>query len=251
VKWVRFEYESAVSYGLLNGDSVEPVGGDPFSGYRKGSEPVSLKAVRLLAPCVPSKIVAVGVNYRAHAAEFSHDLPKEPILFLKPPSAVLDPGEAIRLPAASRRVDFEAELAVVVGVKTRSIAPEKAPGAILGYTCFNDVTARDLQKRDGQWARAKSFDTFAPFGPWIETDADPGSLKIESYLNGERRQSASTEDLIFKVPELVSFISGVMTLFPGDVIATGTPAGVGPMQPGDVIEIAIEGIGRLRNPVNK
>jgi 2-keto-4-pentenoate hydratase/2-oxohepta-3-ene-1,7-dioic acid hydratase in catechol pathway len=251
VRFVRFEYGGRISYGLLNGDSVQAIEGDPFSDPRPVGDRRPVESVRLLAPCVPSKIVAVGVNYKDHAAEFKHDLPKEPILFLKATSAVLDPGDAIRLPDSSKRVDFEAELGVVIGKKTRSIAPDEARGAILGYTCFNDVTARDLQKRDGQWARAKSFDTFAPFGPWIETDVDPGSLKIESRLNGERRQSASTSDLIFKVPELVSFISRVMTLLPGDLIATGTPAGVGPMQSGDVIEIVIEGIGRLSNPVNK
>jgi 2-keto-4-pentenoate hydratase/2-oxohepta-3-ene-1,7-dioic acid hydratase in catechol pathway len=249
VRWVRFEYGGGISHGLLEGDAVQSVRGDPFSEYEPVAGSLPLASVRLLAPCVPSKIVAVGVNYKAHAAEFSHDLPKEPILFLKPPSAVLDPGGTIRLPNRSRRVDFEAELAVVIGRKTRGIEPGQARDAILGYTCFNDGTARDLQKRDGQWTRAKSFDTFAPFGPWIETETDPGSLKIESYLNGERRQSASTDDLIFKVPELVGFISGVMTLLPGDVIATGTPAGVGPLQSGDVIEIVIEGIGRLSNPV--
>jgi 2-keto-4-pentenoate hydratase/2-oxohepta-3-ene-1,7-dioic acid hydratase in catechol pathway len=193
--------------------------------------------------------VAVGVNYQDHAAEFKKDLPKEPLLFLKPSTAVLGPQEPIHLPSRSRRVDYEAELAVVIRKRTSKIGPEETPDFILGYTCINDVTARDLQKEDGQWTRAKGFDTFAPLGPWIVTDLSPDNLKIESYLNGERRQSASTVQLIFKVPALVSFISQVMTLLPGDVIATGTPAGVGPMKSGDTIEVVIEGIGRLTNPV--
>lgn len=249
MKFVRFLRNRQVLYGILKDRVVRAVHGDPFAGFQPTDAHVPLAEVRLLAPCVPSKIVAVGVNYRAHAAEFGKDLPKEPLLFLKPSTAVLDPGEAIRLPAASSRVDFEAELAVVIRRVTAGITPEQASDAILGYTCFNDVTARDLQKRDDQWTRAKSFDTFAPFGPCIETEIEPSRLRVESYLNGNRMQSASTEDLIFKVRDLVAYISNVMTLLPGDLIATGTPAGVGPMKPGDSIEIVIEGIGRLTNKV--
>lgn len=247
MKFVRFQHENTIAYGFLEDEKIRVVEGDPFSGYKPTRKEVPLRSVRLLAPCVPSKIVAVGVNYVDHAAEFKKELPKEPLLFLKPSTAVLDPLEPILLPARSRRVDYEAELAVVIKNRAVKIAPEEAPEFILGYTCINDVTARDLQKEDGQWTRAKGFDTFAPLGPWIVTDLDPSNLKIESYLNGERRQSAGTAQLIFKVPALVSFISQVMTLLPGDVIATGTPAGVGPMKSGDVIEIAIEGIGRLVN----
>jgi len=249
VKFVRFRNNDTIRYGLLENETIRIIEGDPFSGYKPSPKEVPLTSVRLLAPCEPSKIVAVGVNYVDHAAEFKKDLPKEPLLFLKPSTAVLDPLSPIRLPARSRRVDYEAELAVVIGKRASGVSPEEASGFILGYTCINDVSARDLQKEDGQWTRAKGFDTFAPLGPWIVTDLSPDNLKIESYLNGERRQSASTAQLIFNVPALVGFISQVMTLLPGDVIATGTPAGVGPMKAGDTIEIVIEGIGRLANPV--
>jgi 2-keto-4-pentenoate hydratase/2-oxohepta-3-ene-1,7-dioic acid hydratase in catechol pathway len=249
VKFVRFQYNDTITYGLLENETIRIIEGDPFSGYKPTGKEIPMNSVRLLAPCTPSKIVAVGVNYLDHAAEFKKELPKEPLLFLKPSTAVLDPMEPIRLPPRSRRVDYEAELAVVIQKRASKIAPEEAPEFILGYTCINDVTARDLQKEDSQWTRAKGFDTFAPLGPWIVTDLDPSHLKIESYLNGERRQSASTAQLIFKVPALVSFISQVMTLLPGDVIATGTPAGVGPMKSGDRVEIVIDGIGRLANPV--
>ena len=249
MKLVRFRKNNQIAYGLVEGETVRMIEGDPFSKYTTTHDSVPLKSVRTLAPCEPSKIVAVGVNYQDHAAEFKKELPKEPLLFLKPSTAVLDPQEPIRLPSRSRRVDYEAELAVVIRKRAAKIATEEAPEFILGYTCINDVTARDLQKEDGQWTRAKGFDTFAPLGPWIVTDLSTDNLKIESYLNGERRQSASTAQLIFKVPALVSFISQVMTLLPGDVIATGTPAGVGPMKSGDTIEVVIEGIGRLINPV--
>ena len=249
MKFVRYQREREIRYGLLDGETVRPIEGDPFSEHPVTKGRIRLQEIRLLAPCTPSKIVAVGVNYRAHATEFGRKPPKEPILFLKPSSSVLDPDGTIRLPEVSSRVDFEAELAVVLKKKCSNIPVEEVADVVFGYTCINDVTARDLQKRDGQWTRAKSFDTFAPFGPCIETELDPSHLKVESYLNAQRRQSANTEDLIFKVPELVSFISKVMTLMPGDLIATGTPAGVGPMKPGDRIEIVIEGIGRLTNTV--
>jgi len=249
VKFVRFQYDNKITYGLLENETIRRIEGNPFSGYKPTEKTVSLQSVRLLAPCEPSKIVAVGVNYQDHAAEFKKELPKEPLLFLKPSTAVLDPREPIRLPPRSHRVDYEAELAVVIRKRAAQISPEETAEFILGYTCINDVTARDLQKEDGQWTRAKGFDTFAPLGPWIVTDLRPDNLKIESYRNGELRQSASTAQLIFKVPALVSFISQVMTLLPGDVIATGTPAGVGPMKSGDTIEVVIEGIGRLTNPV--
>lgn len=208
-----------------------------------------LDEVKLLAPVKPSKIVAVGLNYADHIAEMGNTPPSNPIIFIKPQTAVIGPGEAILLPSSSQRVDYEAELAVVIGKKCRSVTPKQAPSFILGYTCFNDVTARDLQKKDVQWTRAKSFDTFAPLGPWINTSIDPSSLRIECRLNGEIKQSSSTSNLLFSVFELVSFISEIMTLLPGDVIATGTPQGVGPMQNGDLVEVCIEGIGVLSNPV--
>jgi 2-keto-4-pentenoate hydratase/2-oxohepta-3-ene-1,7-dioic acid hydratase in catechol pathway len=193
--------------------------------------------------------VAVGLNYRDHARELGLAVPEVPVLFLKPPTTVIGPGEAIRYPTMSSQVDYEAELGVVIRDRVRNVRPEEALGHVLGYTCANDVTARDLQKKDGQWTRAKSFDTFCPVGPWIETDLDPDDLLIESYQNGERRQSSRTAQFIFKVNVLVSFISEIMTLEAGDLIITGTPAGVGPMKPGDEIEVRIEGIGSLKNTV--
>jgi 2-keto-4-pentenoate hydratase/2-oxohepta-3-ene-1,7-dioic acid hydratase in catechol pathway len=205
---------------------------------------------RFLAPVLPSKIIAVGLNYRDHIIEMGHELPTEPVLFMKPSTAVIGPFEEIRYPAQSSRVDYEAELGVVIGRTCRDVKAAQARDYILGYTCFNDVTARDLQAKDGQWTRAKSFDTFAPIGPWIVTDIeDPHTLAITAKLNGETKQSSNTSNLLFNVFELVEFISGIMTLRQGDVIATGTPSGVGPMNPSDEIAIEIQGIGVLKNKV--
>ncbi|HHO77126.1 MAG TPA: FAA hydrolase family protein [Deltaproteobacteria bacterium] len=214
-------------------------------------EPIRpIKVKRLLAPTLPGKIVAVGLNYRDHAEELGLDLPKEPILFMKPATSVIGPLDEIIYPRQSTRMDYEAELAVVISKECKDVKASTAREFILGYTCLNDVTARDLQVADGQWTRAKSFDTFAPIGPWIATDIDdPHSLGITAYLNGEQKQSSSTANLIFSVLELIEFISGVMTLNAGDVIATGTPSGIGPMNPGDTIEIAVEKIGVLKNKV--
>jgi 2-keto-4-pentenoate hydratase/2-oxohepta-3-ene-1,7-dioic acid hydratase in catechol pathway len=234
---------------VVEGDQVRVAHGDPFGSLDPTDRRLPLGEIRLVAPCRPTKIIAIGVNYRSHAEEMKKEVPSSPLLFLKPPSAVLDPEGVIRHPALSGRVDYEAELAVVVGKEAKGISPDEADRVILGYTCFNDVTARDLQKTDGQWSRAKGFDTFAPMGPWIVTDLNPEKLQIESFLNGERRQCGNTADLIFPVRHLVSFISQVMTLCPGDVIATGTPSGVGPMKPGDRVDVVIEGIGRLTNTV--
>ena len=207
-----------------------------------------MEDVELLAPCCPSKIVCVGLNYVEHAKELKMKLPEEPILFLKPPSAVIGPGTEIIVPKSSERVDYEGELGVVIGKRCKAIAADEAKKHILGYTCFNDVTARDLQQKDGQWTRAKSFDTFAPFGPWIAS-IDPSDADINTRVNGQIRQSSNTADLIFGVPSLIEFISNVMTLEPGDVIATGTPPGVGRLEKGDVVEVEIEGIGVLKNRV--
>jgi 2-keto-4-pentenoate hydratase/2-oxohepta-3-ene-1,7-dioic acid hydratase in catechol pathway len=205
---------------------------------------------KLLPPVQPTKIIAVGLNYRDHVQEMGHELPKAPVLFMKPSTAVIGPFDVIRYPSQSTRVDYEAELAVVMGKTCKGVKAAQARDYILGYTCFNDVTARDLQVLDGQWTRAKSFDTFAPIGPWIITDIDdPHALAITAKLNGEIKQSSNTSNLIFGVFELVEFISGVMTLNPGDTIATGTPSGVGPMNPGDEIAIEIQGIGVLKNKV--
>ena len=209
-----------------------------------------LKDVKLLPPSLPSKIVAIGLNYRAHAAEFGKPLPSEPMLFLKPSTAVIGPGENIVYPShMSRRVDYEGELAVVIGRVAKNVPAGDAKKYILGYTCFNDVTARDLQGRDVQYTRAKGFDTFAPIGPWIETELNPLSVRIETSLNGEKKQDTSTSDMIFNVYELLSFTSMVMTLLPGDIIATGTPSGVGKMKAGDTVTVRIEGIGSLVNTV--
>lgn len=236
-------------YGMISEHAVMEISPNPFDPFEVIGEPIPLSQISLLAPTLPSKIVAVGVNYKEHAKEMDHALPEEPKIFLKPPSAVISHEEAIRYPTMAARVDFEGELAVVMKQRAKNIEPENTEKYILGYTCFNDVTARDLQKKDGQWSRAKGFDTFAPMGPWIVSELDVTDLPIESYLNGELKQSGRTRDMIFKVPELVSFISKIMTLQPGDLIATGTPSGIGPMKAGDQIDIRIEGIGVLRNTV--
>ncbi len=211
-----------------------------------------LDKVNLLAPVTPSKVIAIGLNYKAHAEEFGKDLPAEPMLFLKPPNCVIGPGSEILYPAhMSHRVDYEAELAVVIGATASGVAPDESSKHILGYTCFNDVTARDLQGRDIQYTRSKGFDTFGPTGPWIETELDPESVRVEAYLNGEKKQDCSTSDMVFNVYKLVSFVSRVMTLFPGDIIATGTPPGVGKMKPGDEVEVRLSGIGSLVNRVER
>ena len=249
MRLVRFLARGKPAWGIVNGDELAELDGDFFTPFKTLKAGHVFSQVKLLPPCNPSKVVAVGLNYRDHAHELGLAIPEEPVIFLKPTTTVIGPGKSVICPAASSRVDYEAELGVVVKDRTRNIGPEEAPDHILGYTCANDVTARDLQKKDGQWTRAKSFDTFCPVGPWIETDLDPGDLLIQSYLNGERRQSSRTSQLIFNVQELVSFISGIMTLEPGDLIITGTPAGIGPMKPGDEIEVRIEGIGSLKNKV--
>ncbi|MGB7545651.1 MAG: fumarylacetoacetate hydrolase family protein [Methanothrix sp.] len=217
-------------------------------GIISGGELLRPEDVTLLPPCQPSKIVCVGLNYVQHAQELKMPLPEEPILFLKPPSAILPPGGEIIYPPSSRQVDYEGELAIVIGKRCRDVPADEADKYILGYTCFNDVTARDLQKKDGQWTRAKSFDTFAPFGPGI-VRIDPSKANIMTRVNGCTVQNSNTSDLIFSVPQLVQFISAVMTLESGDLIATGTPPGVGPLQKGDCVEVEIEGIGTLRNSV--
>jgi 2-keto-4-pentenoate hydratase/2-oxohepta-3-ene-1,7-dioic acid hydratase in catechol pathway len=251
MKIVRFSADGKASYGLLTGDSIQAMAGTPYRGVKKTDRYYGVKAVKLLAPCLPSKIVALGVNYRSHGEEMSHRIPTEPLIFIKPSTSVIGPEDNIIYPETSTRVDYEGELGVVIKKLARHVAKEEAGDYILGYTCFNDVTARDIQARDKQWTRSKGFDTFAPVGPCIETELDPGHLALETLLNGEIKQQTSTSDLIFPVDVLVSFISHVMTLLPGDVIATGTSRGVGPMQPGDIVEIRIENIGTLRNYVVK
>ena len=249
VKIVRFAWQGETRYGLVEGDVVYTVEGDPFGTLEQRERIGTLPEVRLLAPCAPTKIVAVGLNYADHAAEAHREIPTEPLIFLKPPSAVIGPGEKVAYPPISQRVDYEAELAVVIGRQVRNISADEALNCLLGYTCGNDITARDLQRQDEQWTRSKSFDTFCPLGPWIVTHLDPNDLSIEGRANGEARQRSRTRHMIFPVPQLIHFVAQVMTLQPGDVILTGTPAGVGPLQRGDRVEVEIEGIGVLENRV--
>ncbi len=249
MRLVRYLVNGTRAWGRLKGEEIMGLGGTNVPHITASAGQYDLSDVRLLAPCLPSKVVAVGLNYRDHARELGMTVPDEPILFLKPPTSVIGPGGVIVRPAMSSQVDYEAELGIVIRDLVSKIGPAEARSHILGYTCVNDVTARDLQKKDGQWTRAKGFDTFCPVGPWIETDLDPADLLVESYLNGALRQSSRTSQFIFSVERLVSFISHVMTLEPGDLIITGTPAGIGPMAPGDEIEVRIEGIGRLKNIV--
>jgi 2-keto-4-pentenoate hydratase/2-oxohepta-3-ene-1,7-dioic acid hydratase in catechol pathway len=249
MRLVRFLAKEGPACGILSNDEVVELGEDGFASLSSRRAVHRAAGVRLLAPCVPTKVVAVGLNYRDHARELGMAVPETPILFLKPPTAVIGPDDDIHYPAMSRQVDYEGELGIVIRDRVSRITPAQSRQHILGYTCANDVTARDLQKQDGQWTRAKGFDTFCPVGPWIETDLDPNDLQIETYMNGERRQSSRTSQFVFDVDHLVSFISQVMTLEPGDLIITGTPAGIGPMQRGDTVEVRIEGIGSLVNKV--
>ncbi len=253
MKIIRFAIGESINYGILEGELIQGIESTPYSSskFKLSGQQHNLDEIRVLAPSVPSKIAAVGLNYYSHADEVKMPIPAEPLLFLKPPTSVIGPQDNIVYPDSSERVDYEAELGVVIKTRAYHVPPDRALDYVLGYTCFNDVTARDLQKRDGQWTRAKSFDTFSAIGPYIETELDPSNVTVESYLNGELKQRGNTSDLIFPVPKLISFISRVMTLLPGDVIATGTPSGIGPMNPGDTIEIRVEGIGTLRNRVVK
>jgi 2-keto-4-pentenoate hydratase/2-oxohepta-3-ene-1,7-dioic acid hydratase in catechol pathway len=251
VKIVRVQTEvDDITYGAVEPEGIRLHRGSPFVAWEPTESVVPFAEAHLLAPVIPTKVVAVGKNYVDHAAEMGGDVPEEPVLFLKPSTSVIGPGTPIVYPPMSAEVHHEAELAVVIGTVARRVRAEDASRHILGYTAANDVTARDLQARDGQWTRAKGFDTFCPLGPAIETETDPlEALTVECRVNGEVRQHATTADLVFGVAELVAFISAVMTLLPGDVILTGTPAGVGPLQPGDRVEVEIETIGILANPV--
>lgn len=256
MRLIRFQLpDQPPTYGWVHHEKIGAIEGNPFqserkqSGFRRLEATLEFPNVRLLPPVLPGKIICVGRNYAAHAQEHHAEVPPLPLLFLKPPSAVIGPEETILLPPQSSRVEHEAELAVVIGKTGRWLAPEDAPAHVWGYTIANDVTARDLQREDGQWTRAKGFDTFCPLGPWIETDFDPSDALIQCRVNGSLRQMGSTQDMIFSVNQIIAFASTVMTLYPGDVILTGTPAGVGPLSPGDLVEITIEGLGTLRNPV--
>ncbi|ANW19071.1 fumarylacetoacetate hydrolase family protein [Streptomyces clavuligerus] len=249
-RFTRFAHRSDTRYGRTDGITVEFLDGDPVrSAARPTGETVPLKDVRLLAPVRPGKIVAVGRNYADHIAETGMGAPAVPRLFFKPPSAVIGPDEPIHYPPQSRQVEHEAELAVVIGRTTRAVPAADALSHVFGYTCANDVTARDIQKADGQPSWAKAFDTFCPLGPWITTGLDPADLEIQCHINGERRQHARTSRLLTPVADLIAYISAAVTLDPGDIILTGTPAGVGPIAPGDTVEVSISGVGTLSNPV--
>lgn len=251
MKLARFEYKDKIHWGVVEQDSVKVLKQEPFDKIIVSEVTVALNKVRILAPAVPAKIILCGLNYKDHAKELSMPIPDEPVIFLKPCTALISSGENIKYPPCVRRLDYEGELAFVIGKIAQSVRKTEALDHVLGYTCLNDVTARDLQKKDVQWTRAKSFDTFCPLGPWLETDIDPSNLKIRTRLNGRIVQDSTTSNLIFPVQYLVSFISNIMTLYPGDIISTGTPFGVGPMQAKDTVEVEIEGIGRLVNQVVK
>jgi len=250
-RYVRFEAAEGVLWGLLEEGRIEKITGNPVHQYESTGNYYDPASVRLQPPVEPSKIVCVGLNYKEHVKESqsADSVPDEPVLFLKPPSSLLGPGGRIELPEMAARVDYEAELGVVIGRECRNVAAIEAEDYIFGFTCVNDVTARDLQKKDVQWTRGKGFDTFCPVGPWLVDKIKYEDILVESYLNGELRQSSRTSMLIVSVTELIAFISKVMTLNPGDLISTGTPSGIGPMQPGDRIEIRVEGIGSLVNDV--
>jgi 2-keto-4-pentenoate hydratase/2-oxohepta-3-ene-1,7-dioic acid hydratase in catechol pathway len=250
MRFARFAIGSTIGYGTVEDDGrIRAITTTPFLPWDATDEYFDASQVRLLAPVLPSKIVAIGLNYRAHAEETGRPLPEEPMIFIKPSTCVISPGDAILMPPQSQRVDHEAELAVVIGRAAKNVGVGDALDYVLGYTCANDVTARDLQAKDVQFTRAKGFDTFGPLGPHVVTDIDGGKLDISCRVNGEVRQRSNTSDLVFGVAELVAFVSSVMTLLPGDVIMTGTPDGISPLADGDTVEIEIEGIGVLSNPV--
>jgi len=255
VRVARFAGDDDPQFGVIGDDDGVPtiavLRGDPlYAGLDLTGRKIPLADVRLLAPVIPrSKVVGVGRNYARHAAELGHEVPAEPLVFLKPNTSVIGPGEPIFHPTQSDNVHFEGELAVVIGRICRDVSVEDAPKVIFGYTIANDVTARDLQEKDGQWARAKGFDTFCPLGPWIETKLDPAGLRITTTLNGDVKQDGRTSDMVFGVADLIAHVSSFMTLLPGDVLLTGTPEGVGPMRPGDEVSITVEGLGTLTNSV--
>jgi 2-keto-4-pentenoate hydratase/2-oxohepta-3-ene-1,7-dioic acid hydratase in catechol pathway len=251
VRLVRFRFGERIATGAIDEGSaaIRVLAGTFFEQPVPTGDEVPLDDVRLLAPVLPSKVVCLGKNYAAHAAEFGGEVPEEPLVFLKPSTSVIGPGDTIPLPSISRRVDYEGELAVVIGRLARSVRAEEAFRYILGYTCANDVTLRDLQKRDGQWTRAKGFDGSCPLGPWIETDLDPNDAPIETRVNGDVRQSATTAELVFGVATVIEYVTTFMTLLPGDVMLTGTPEGVGKLEPGDRVEVEVDGVGVLANPV--
>ncbi len=250
MKIVRVRTDEGILYGAVEPEGVRLYQGSPLVTWESTEIVLPFEGLQLLSPVLPSKVVCVGKNYADHAEEMGSAVPESPVIFMKPSTSVVGPGAPIVAPPQSENVHHEGELAVVIGSIARHVAAEDAHGVILGYTCANDVTARDLQRKDGQWTRAKGFDTFAPIGPAIETEFDPAEgMAVVCRVNDEVRQEGSTTDLVFGIGELIEFISAVMTLLPGDVIMTGTPAGVGPIVAGDMVEVEVEGIGTLVNPV--
>jgi len=251
VKIVRFWDGNKVSYGSLENNLIWPIEGDLYGSYSLNNKSLTLNEVQLLAPCEPTKVMCIGLNYKDHAKEMNLPIPNEPIIFLKPPSSVTGPGTNIIYPPQCTRLDYEAELAIIMGRVTKNIEPEDALDNVLGYTCSNDITARNLQPKDGQWAMAKSFDTFCPLGPYIATDISTENLNIKLMVNGEVKQNSNISQMIFSISFLISYLSKIMTIFPGDVILTGTPPGVGPMKSGDTVTVEIENIGELTNIIVK
>jgi 2-keto-4-pentenoate hydratase/2-oxohepta-3-ene-1,7-dioic acid hydratase in catechol pathway len=251
MKIVRYRAGNRTEYGIWEGETIHALEGSPFRGIKRAGRSVRLSDVKLLAPCLPSKIVAIGASYRSHCLEVGQPILEEPMVFFKPSTSVVGPEDRLVRPAGVKRFDYEAEVGVVIKRRAFEVPREKALDYVLGYTCCNDVSVRDWQNvgANWQWARAKGSDTFSPIGPCIETEGDPYNLWVESRLNGERKQRGSTSDLIWDIPQLISYLTETMTLLPGDVIETGTPSGIGPMEVGDVIEIIVDGVGTLRNYV--
>lgn len=250
MKIVRYQVnEDEPKYGWMLDDKIGEIQGNLFGEYRRREAKIPAAELKMLAPCAPSKILCVGRNYVEHAKELGNEVPKVPLIFLKPPSSIISNGEHIILPPQSSQVEHEAELVVVIGRRAKNVTTDTAKEFIFGYTIGNDVTARDLQKTDGQWTRAKGFDTFCSFGPWIDTEFDASDAVVTCRVNGQMRQMASTRDMVFNVGTMIAYISSVMTLEPGDIIFTGTPAGVGELKNGDVVDVEIEGLGKLSNPV--
>ncbi|KUO64824.1 MAG: hypothetical protein APF84_18850 [Gracilibacter sp. BRH_c7a] len=253
MKYVRFQKaDKTIKSGIVEGNSIKTVEGNIFGEHKVTDESYNLDDVKLLSPVEPSKLLCIGLNYSDHAKEFGKPIPEEPMLFLKPPTCVIGPEDNIMYPSQTQNLHYEVELVIVIGKEAKNVSEEKAFDYVFGYTVGNDVTARDIQFRDNQWGRAKGFDTFAPLGPWIETEIkDPDSLDVKLLLNGEVKQSSNTSNLFFKCANLISYLSGIMTLLPGDVIMTGTPGGIGPMQVGDKVEAIVDGIGTLKNYIAK
>lgn len=249
MKYVRARVGEEEFYAMIKGSRLVRLTDKPYDGIKLDGREYDCSDAKLLAPCEPTKIVCVGKNYWAHAEEMKEGHPEEPLLFIKPSTCVIGSGEEVVYPRISHRLDYEGELAVVIGVKARNVAPGTAVDYIFGYTCINDVTARDIQKSDQQWTRGKGFDTFAPIGPWIETELEAGNLRIQTRLNGEIKQDSNTALMTHDVDKLICYMSACMTLLPGDVIASGTPEGIGSMQRGDTVEVEIEGIGILKNRI--